>query len=141
MSYGDCRFEFDGGGYVYTPNPYETYDPEDEYEAEAEECRICGEEFYPDMWGDYPLEDGVCRSCIEENATLPNLTAAGDFSKDDPEINGFFAFAFSPSEIDKILEEKFKEMLLHNPDKAKKIIFEYIDNDPGYFPQFIKKEE
>ena len=115
-------------------------DPEDEYEDEPKSCRICGEEFLPDVWGDYPLEDGVCRNCIEENATLPNLKAAGDYCKEDPDINGFFAFAFSPSEIDEILEEKFKELLLLNPDKAKKIIFEYIDREPDYFAQFVKKE-
>lgn len=133
MSYGDVRFEFENGHRRYIPNPYDTYNGEEEEGSECGRyCEICGK-FISDG-EDY---SGICEDCIEENSTLYNLIRAGEEETSDVTINGFLASAFSSSEINEILEKAFCEMLTLLPQKAKGIIKDYVNADKDYFAETV----
>lgn len=71
---------------------------------EAKRCSGC------DEWvNEKNLVNGLCPACIERHASdYETVKAYGADRKEAVEINGFLAWAFTPTEIEEILERELK---------------------------------
>lgn len=103
--------------------------------VEAQECEMCGEYFAED-----DLEGGVCKECLEQNATFDNAIELGDENKDTVEINGFYASAFTLSEIEEILKRELVEAKKLAPDKINTDAKNYCLDDKSYFGEWLSKD-
>ena len=98
------------------------------YFDEAEECACCGEY----MSGDNYI---ICEACLEKEAMYENAKEYGDENKEEVEINGFYANAFSADKIEEILDRELK-----NSSSAKEAAKRYCHEDTGCFADFLEKQ-
>lgn len=134
MHCGNQFEEIDRKHYDSATGVYEEYCPNcgSDFFEEAEQCEICG-----DWHAVGYLNGGVCESCMEKQSTIENALAWGEEDTAGVELNGFLAWAFSPSEIEEVL----KNELMKNEDLAKKYAHQFCFDDPDAFAQWFKKKE
>ena len=97
---------------------------------EAERCSEC------DEWvNEKNLVNGLCPACIEKHANdYGTVKAYGADRKEAVEINGFLAWAFTPAEIEEILERELK-----NSGKAEKDAHTFATDDPDDFTNWLNE--
>lgn len=115
-------------GYYGTECPHCFCDDIDE----AEQCVDCGK------WvNEKKLVNGYCEACVERHASdYETVKEYGAGITDTVTINGLFAWAFSVSEIEEILEK-----ILIESDKVQDYARRYATNDTDDFTQWLKKED
>lgn len=132
-----CGHEFediDRKHYDHGTGVWEEYCPNcgsEDFE-EAEQCELCGEWHVADK-----VHNGVCDDCLQKAETMGNVVAFGNTDKQEVELNGFLAWAFTPSEIEDILINE----LLKSKDLANNYMHNYVMNDPYMFARHIKEGE
>lgn len=97
---------------------------------EAVRCAECGE------WvNEKNLVNGLCPACIERHASdYETVKAYGADRKEAVEINGFLAWAFTPAEIEEILERELK-----NSGKAEKDAHTFATDDTDDFTNWLNE--
>ena len=96
----------------------------------AERCAEC------DEWvNEEYLVNGLCPACIEKYAEdYETVTAYGADRKEAVEINGFLAWAFTPAEIEEILERELK-----NSGNAEKDAHTFATDDTDDFTNWLNE--
>ena len=99
---------------------------------ETVQCSICGSEHLADE-----LDGGVCEECIDTYRYDMNMCLRlGDKSKEDVEINGFFASMYSAEEIEELI---WRDML--NTQKIKAVdCTPFIEADSIWFAENLAEE-
>ena len=97
---------------------------------EAKRCAEC------DEWvNEEKLVNGLCAACIEKHAAdYETVKAYGADRKEAVEINGLFAWVFTPAEIEEILERELK-----NSGKAEKDAHTFATDDPDDFTNWLNE--
>ena len=123
-------------------NPHEYYEHDTGYHGadcplcgsddidEAERCAEC------DEWvNEKNLVNGLCPACIEKHANdYETVKAYGEDRKAAVEINGFLAWAFTPAEIEEILERELK-----NSGNAKMDAHKFATDDTDDFTNWLNE--
>jgi len=131
-----CGHEFediDRKHYDHGTGVWEEYCPNcgsEDFE-EAEQCDLCGDWHVAEN-----VTNGVCEKCLEESATVGNAVAFGNTDKQEVELNGFLAWAYTPDEIEDILIND----LLKNKTLANDYVHQYITNDTFMYARWLKEE-
>ena len=95
-------------GYTYTDDDCScggTY-------VEAVKCERCGD-WASERFG------GVCKACIENNATVSNAILFGETETEGIEVNGYYAKVFGEAQINSILRTKFNELTTEHERRLK----------------------
>ena len=97
---------------------------------EAERCAEC------DEWvNEKNLINGLCPACIVKHANdYETVKAYGADRKEAVEINGFLAWAFTPAEIEEILERELK-----NSGNAEKYAHTFATDDTDDFTDWLNE--
>lgn len=99
---------------------------------DAKECSICGKAFVNDE-----LFGGVCEDCIEKHGkNIDMAVKVGSHFKDSVYLNCIFTTFFDTNEIEKILFDELNKKHLNGEIDLK----EFIDNDIGWFGEYLAKE-
>ena len=125
--------EIDAEYYDYATGTYDSEEcpncDSEDFE-EAEHCEEC------DEW--FPVgtcANGICESCMEKHANdYETVKAYGADRKEAVEINGLFAWAFTPAEIEEILERELK-----NSGKAEKDAHTFATDDSDDFTNWLNE--
>ena len=99
---------------------------------ETVQCSICGSEHLADE-----LEGGVCEACVDEyRHDIGMCHKIGEKSKENVEINGFFASMYSAEEIEELI---WQDML--NTQKIKAVdCTPFIEADSIWFAENLAEE-
>ena len=96
---------------------------------EAKRCAEC------DEWvAEKNFSNGLCAACIEKHADHETVKAYGAGCKEWVEINGLFAWAFTPAEIEEILERELK-----NSGNAEKDAHTFATDDTDDFTKWLNE--
>ena len=109
-----------------------------------ESCPFCGGEEFTDAaycgaCGEWREEsevvNGFCRECVEKHANdYETVKAYGKAESDPVIINGLFAWAFTPAEIEEILERELK-----NSGNADKYAHTFATDDTDDFTNWLNE--
>lgn len=99
---------------------------------ETVQCSICGSEHLADE-----LDGGVCEACVDEyRHDIGMCRKIGEKSKENVEINGFFASMYSAEEIEELI---WRDML--NTQKIKAVdCTPFIEADSIWFAENLAEE-
>lgn len=97
---------------------------------EVEICDSCGEI----IGNGY---DGLCLSCLMENATLGNAIAIGMSGNDDDEISHFFEECLTRDEINQVLRNHIE----NNIDLYKDNIREYCEKNLDILSYIVRSKD
>mgnify|MGYP003398109753 len=99
---------------------------------ETKQCSICGSEHLDDE-----LDGGVCESCIDEyRHDIGMCRKIGEKSKENVEINSFFASMYSAEEIEELI---WRDMM--NTQKIKAVdCTPFIEADSTWFAENLAEE-
>ena len=104
-------------------------------ELEMVVCKICEQEV-----PDEECRWGVCDSCLAKASTFQNAVAYGADRKVQMNINGFFAYSFTESEIEEILENCLKLGLELLP-QYKRFSPSFLTDDSSDFAEWLIERE
>ena len=97
---------------------------------EAKRCAECDE-----CVNEEKLVNGLCAACIEKHAAdYETVKAYGGDRKEAVEINRLFAWAFTPAEIEEILERELK-----NSGNAEKDAHTFATDDTDDFTNWLNE--
>lgn len=97
---------------------------------EATKCKLCGE------WFNNDFLHGICEYCMEEEETVGNALAIGEYSTVKREINGFVADVLTDEQINKILIKWVEE----NFTDHSKPVWSYLESDKGAFCEYLEEK-
>ena len=131
----DLKLDYTEGGYRGEPHYSCPYCGDDQWDY-VEQCTRCGKYFSMDSM-DCQLHGTsgsmMCEDCIDEVADVRTVVDFGSSENqlvEVDEINGLFAFVYSPEEINDILLACFTQLPEHLQKKWTK---EYIQQDLNEF--------
>ena len=100
-------------------------------------CPICEREFDEEL-----VEDGVCTTCLTEQATYETAIKYGAERKQTVEINGFLAYAFDKDEIEEALMKILEEIpKLPMPPEGEFVALDYCFEDTMDFADWLVKQK
>jgi len=126
----DMKIDYVDGGYYGEPHMSCSCCGHDDWD-EVFQCADCGEWFTEDE-----MVEDLCRDCFDKNATVENVTEYGEEYKEDVEINGLYAYAFTPAQINSILAREFAAL---NGAAQKKAAAEIVSDDPYNFREWARE--
>ena len=131
----DLKLDYTEGGYRGEPHYSCPYCGDDQWDYE-EQCTRCGKYYSMDSM-DCQIHGTsgsmMCEDCIDEVADVRTVVDFGSSENqlvEVDEINGLFAFVYSPEEINDILLACFTQLPEHLQKKWTK---EYIQQDLNEF--------
>lgn len=108
----------------------------DIYEPILTDCVLCGREV-----DEIETTYGICEKCWTEAHNFENAMRYGASNQLSVKINGLYAKALTPEQIDSALHESMIAVKLFAPDRCDKLVQSFLSDDDGDFSDWLKGEK
>lgn len=109
--------------------------PPDEEESTVE-CALCGDEVDEET-----TMYGICEKCWSAHHNFDNALAYGATAQESVKINGLFAKALTPDQINEALKSVVMGMKKEYPDFTERMVREFLSDDDGDYAEWLVNQK